>query len=356
MADTFGATESPTQATTPPGDLALARIGDCLRTVINARCGSAWTAAALGPDGTPPIRRVITNDPSGYVLDDCELPVLFVYRSESAVEQRAEDLYEDASTFSVVWMLPHDRSRDIDERESFFNTVAKTVASMVRVGRDPLWTWDGDPEPRAAAIAADADSVMTTVATTAAPVSYSGGDFNGILGGTFESTSPVRPRLQPTITTTPAVGAYNTADPVVWTVVDAFGLTSTRSARLTNPDGGETIGPLEDVRSVTRVDLPAMLDTSGTISLGTGAVVARGSNLLTAAGLTQLRMTGWKPDRLKVDELDASGQPARGGFYMSVRMTLVGIEWEDPDLTTLPASGLDATVSKDGLVLTTTTL
>jgi hypothetical protein len=59
---------------------------------------------------------------------------------------------------------------------------------------------------------------------------------------------------------------------------------------------------------------------------------------------------------LKVDELDASGQPARGGFYMSVRMTLVGIEWEDPDLTTLPASGLDATVSKDGLVLTTTTL
>lgn len=376
MADTFGAVEVPVQTGEPAGDPALGHIGDYLKTILNAKAQDAFDAAALAGVGTPVVRAVYQEDPSQYVFDDCELPALCVYRARGSFETTSQDFHEDVSEIRVVWMIPHDRCRKVDARHPFFNAVAKLIAKALRAGIDPLWSFDGDSDPLAAYVEEDTDSIKLSAATSVLAETYSGTDLNGALG---EAT--MSPRLEPTITTTevnaepddpgiPNAGddgpggtdVYNTNESVVWTVIDWGGRTRTLTARLTLPLGGETIGAGEDVAEVVSVYIPPQLSARGTIALGTGEFIGRGSELLEATKMASLRATGWRPLLIRVEELDASGRKARTSAFEAVEVVIAAQEREIEDLTdetrfhphgTPPyGAGVDIDVTKDGLLVT----
>lgn len=337
MASTFGATELPAQSASPAGDVALARLGDFIATILNARAQDALDASGWACDA-PVVREVIPSDPRMFVLDNCQLPALFVYRTGGDIVQVAEDWFEDVAEIAVVWMLPQDRCADPDTRSTFFNAIAKIAASAIRKGRDPLWSYSEDADPFSRSLAAEPDSIKASVATSLSAQTYSGAALNGARAGTT-----FLPRLRPTVTTA-IVGSdsYNTTDPIVWTCVDWNGRTVQRTASLTLPRGGETVGPLEDVAEIISVDLPGQISTNGSFQFGTGAFDhGRGSDLLSAVGMRSLKVSRWRSQPIKAEEIDADGKALRSGSYLAMRLDLVGIETEDEDLTDLPETGAD---------------
>ena len=63
------------------------------------------------------------------------------------------------------------------------NAFSKLIDAAVEADRDPSYVHPSDTDPTAATIAADTDSIKTSVATSTSPVSYSGGALNGVIGG-----------------------------------------------------------------------------------------------------------------------------------------------------------------------------
>jgi len=72
-----------------------------------------------------------------------------------------------------------------------------------------------------------------------------------------------------TVTTSASVGTFNTANPIVITGVDVFGSTISENVLLTASGGGESITTKHAFVTVTEIDIPAQVDTNGTIAFAT---------------------------------------------------------------------------------------
>lgn len=348
MADTFGAISVPITDATPLGDPALELIGDYVRTLLNAKAGSAFVDD--GQLGEELVRAVIVANPNEYTFDDCNLPALFVHRAGGVIGDTAADLLEDASTIVLTWLLSHRLCEGPDPRRVFFNAFAKLVSKYIKQGRDPLWTAEDDPDPFAATIAADTDSIVLALPTQLTARTISSAGLTGVFGASEFSR-----RLAPTVTTA-TVGAdtYNTSTSIVLSCIDLFDRTVLKSLRLTKVRGGETLTVPEDVKKVVSISEPAQLSTLGTISYGTDAMAGRGSVLRTVANLAELRFVSHRSPPVRTEEIDGDGRPLKSRIYHALEMTLAAREVEAIDLTDttrLHPIGLDQDTSIEELVL-----
>lgn len=128
--------------------------------------------------------------------------------------------------------------------------------------RQPLFN-DLFPSPRCVTYTAlaDDDAIKTSIATVAAPATYSGGALNGAYGGTFPLPQTV------SVTTSSSVGSY-ILGAIVFTGTDQDGSVITESLTLTAVNGNETIKGTTAFATITSIVVPAQFDTSGTFKFG----------------------------------------------------------------------------------------
>ena len=344
MGDTFGAITVPIGS---PADPALALIGDYLKTILNANAQAGFELGRYG-DGEV-VKTVFTVNPNGFVFDDELLPALFVHAPSGQFEQAADDWLEDTTALKVVWMLPTLGVEAVDVRREFFRPVAKLIAAALRTCRDPLWQWPADTDVESLSIEADDDSLVLSIATALAPVTLSGAGLTGQRAGQTFS-----PRLSPTVTTDiVGVDTFNTTSPILFTGVDWYGRTRTRSKTLTKVRGGETLFVNEDIRSVTSITQPAHLSTLGTIRFGTLGWNGKGSLLKKLAGLSHIRVGGWRAQPVTITELDgdAATKPARSAVYETLEVDVAIREVEEIDRSAHFAGiGLDIDTTQGGMV------
>ena len=303
------------------GDPALAIVGSFLATVLLAELGAA--AAALWPGypelvgdaplgaGAPPVRRIHLYQPGvtrPWVASD--LPGLFVFRN-AGEKSKYEVFTSDtprATVPIVVWWMADAADREWQEAmDPYLNAVAKAMLGALSYGYHRAWVIDADREKPASL---GTFATATTVQTIAAAA------FNGGLAGA--RMEPARPLL---IQTMPAVGAYNTTDPIVFSGIDGRGQPWSDSITPTLADGGESFQTLWRFRDLESIGVPAQLATTGSLVVGYAASPesASGSRFMRAAGLSACvpRHAGEvKPLVIKVGE---SQEPV---LYRALEMVL----------------------------------
>lgn len=349
MADTFGLLQIPAVPVDvvsdplgpPPADPALQKIGSFFQAVVNAYLTDAWNATT--PDGddpsadpvrTPPIKTVNTFNPEEYAFNDSDLPGLFIWRQSGATEWLAEDWTMDNTIILARWIMPGDKQEIARNRAPIANGLAKTIIHCLELDRDPSWVDPDDTDPEAATVPASANSFLLAKPTTTTPQSYSGAGLDGALG-----TTTLNPRLEPTIITSNAVGAYSLAAPIVITYLNWYGLELTDSFLLTHVNGGDVIGLGEDVAQVIQVDIAGQVLTTGSISIGNSIRNGRGSMILDATSATRIDLTGWKKSLLRIDQLDGDGRVLARGTYYGIDMTIDCREKRTQDDTAVGPSG-----------------
>lgn len=125
------------------------------------------------------------------------------------------------------------------------------------------------PSPRTrtyatAAALKDVDAIKTSIATVAAPATYT--TFNGAIGGAFDPPRAV------TVKTSASVGSY-TLTAITFTGTYG-GQPVTDTITLTQTGGGETLYGDQPFDTLTSIAIAAMSDTSGAFEFGVGDVYA----------------------------------------------------------------------------------
>lgn len=251
-----------------PGDPALVTLGSYLATVMQSQLNDAWlklhTSSAVTltgsidgtRDGVGVVRDVYFHDPSDGALVSANLPALFVYRGTKQPAQFkriAADAHRRIQPISCTWVAaPVDISRQRENIDPFVNSVNGSMHFALTWKRHPSWVIAADER--------DLDGLKTSFATsTSAQVITV---FNGALAdATMVSARPVA------ITVTAAAGAYSTGNITV-EGTDKNGAALTVTMNLTTANGGETIVSILRFATVTRVTLPAMALTTGSITIG----------------------------------------------------------------------------------------
>ena len=283
MANTFGASTIPLQAPgtgEAVGDPALDVLLSFCKTVLNASAGTAWATRAAGE--TPPVREVFAHDPATGDFVDRDLPALVAYRDNGGTyEDEGIDLHRENSTIKLRWVFPPAAQGPQVARDPIISGLSKALAVAIMQGRHASWVVATD--------LADTDALRTAAATSTSIQTITDAGFTGALAG--DGIHAARPI---SITTTAAVGAYNTTDPIVLNFLLADGREHSEDVYLTNANGGETVNGIWPAAIETSVVLPAMLTTTGTIAIGyaDSPEVTRGSLVRRAAGLSMLALVG----------------------------------------------------------------
>ncbi len=332
MSDTFGSLTLPVPVTpTPIGDPLLGIIGDFAAYAINQDFRTAWAALRprIDPDDTLPVRTIFTHPPEKVSMIEADLPALFVWRQAGRFERKGEDLLEDASEIQLLWVLPteHPEHGASEVWLQTGNAVGKILSRWFWECKIPGWAVAGDPDTLANDIVADVDAIKTSIATSTSPVTYTGAQLDGIIG-----TSNMTPRRGPTATLAASVGAYS-LEPWVWTCVDWYGATVTRSASPGTANGGVTFGPDEDVAQVVSVTIPAQVSTAGSFTLGTAQVDGRGSDLMDLGLAGQPLVTGWRLQDVDVDVMGDEETLGKTLRYQGIAVSLSVLETLVPDLS-----------------------
>lgn len=115
---------------------------------------------------------------------------------------------------------------------------------------------------------ASANAIKTSIATVAAPVTYSGGGLNGAIGAAANA-------LPRTITVTAAAHAasYVAGSTITITGTDSQGTVQSEVLTLVGTDGTETLVTTHGFRTVTSVAIAAQADTLGAFTVGVRDVV-----------------------------------------------------------------------------------
>lgn len=358
MADTFGGVELPGEVTVPAGDPSLGHLGRFLQSVINAECGAAWAALhPRDPGGDPelelPVRAVYTHNPEEIWFAEATHPALYLWRTDWTPGDRADEWHEDTSRIRCLWALPIDAPIKTKLKHPIFNLVVQAVAHYLDLGIHEAWIDEDDADPLARDVAADPDALKLAFATSIVATTHSGAALDGVLGAATEYS----PRLAPTVTTVVVAGApvYNTTDPYEWTCINAFGDEVVRYATLTLPNGGETVGPLEDVKRVISVREPAHLLATGTQSFGFAAwPYGRGSDLNAISSFFESKLVRAERTILQIEILNGEGTVVQRLRFPALAMNLTAFEFVErdaaaqyADLEVEPA-GLDLDVVNEG--------
>lgn len=315
MADSLGALSlpaaapvvyPPTDRTRAPGDPALVTLASFAATVLQADLGEAWTALSPGKppivdavdgtrDGDTSARRCFFSDPRRGYFEPSDLPGLFVYRAAQSTSQwLAADCQRLRSQIVVTWLAPPaDADPQHRERDSFLHAIRSSLHVALSQRRHPAWVQDSDQ--------ADADALKTSFATSTSPVTIT--SFDGALAAELLRTG--RPI---TITTAPALGAYNTTDPIPITGMLDSSLAHTEQVYLTEADGGETVTTIFPFVSPGSVALPEMLTTGGSIEVGYGAApdIRKGSLLQRACAFREMWFRRAQTGPIQIERADGT--------------------------------------------------
>lgn len=148
MPDQFGSLQFPVQypdvkAGDTVTDPRLDKISNYLQAVLNADAGKAWGAVSAGRKF---VEQVFTNDPNDSVFNEKDLPALFVFDPRSTSNQMTDDLVEDVSTLTVLWVPQNAEQSKRSFRSNAANGFKKVVQKNLYVGRHPAWFDPGDPD------------------------------------------------------------------------------------------------------------------------------------------------------------------------------------------------------------------
>lgn len=124
-------------------------------------------------------------------------------------------------------------------------------------------------------VAASANGIKTSVATSTSAQSYTGSALNGAVGGGVMS-----PPRNVTVSATDSSASY--AGSVTFTGVDINGHAITEAVAITN---NATAVGAKAFAKVTKIDVPAQVDTSGALTFGFGVKMGLAKKIMARAGL-----------------------------------------------------------------------
>ncbi len=335
MSDRLGALELPAgpiissaERIKAPGDPGLVVLGSFLSTVIQAECGAAWStlfnfqpienAIEPGRDGNTAVRLVHYANLEDRLHQIADAPFLVLYRAGRAgasFEQIASDMWRATRTVIVQW-VPAQASivEHGDFIRPFGNAISAAVKNAVRNMRHPAWVHTSDaPMP---------DALLLTRATSTVPQVLSPLDGPGA-GRTLDY-----PR-QVVVSTQKSSATYTTAEPILVTGYEK-GAERRIEVWLSNQNGGETVASVWRIDQPTKVEIPAMLRSIGSLRVGFAASphARRGSPVAEKAGISEITFLAdgeWRSLRLPL------GAPVPDGGIRVFEMSLRVVEDLDQD-------------------------
>jgi len=141
-------------------------------------------------------------------------------------------------------------------------------------------------EEMAAPPAASNTALMTSTTTATTATVVTGAAFTGALG-----PGPVTPAYPRNVTVTATAGSSSYAGSVTVKGTSMHGLPQTETIVIT---ASTTVAGKKAFATITEVDIPAQLNTSGAISLGTGAVLGLYNQPKGRTGATVTAITPFK--------------------------------------------------------------
>lgn len=337
MSDDFGAAPIPAVAPTtePVTDPALATLLAFVAAVFNAQLAEAWSAVCPGKRVVEAAHAV---DPETVTFVDRDLPALYAHRAENKAHRQEGDDWRVAQSTIVLWWVPPSTKQAIAAlRSPFVNGLMKALDRALRLGRDPSWVAAAELDPTARTLAADADAILLSKATSASAQSYSALALDGAVG-----PNDIAPPRAPTITLGGSAGAFVVGSQILLTGLDLFGYAISQSFAVQAP-------PVVYQASyawthVTSIDAEAQAGAGGTITAGLGAYQGRGSVLLRELNALSIAPQQQGPEVLKI-KLKGSSEARE---YPAVRWELQIRERLDRDTSSLAGSALEGGVVLSG--------
>jgi len=350
---TYGATTIPVTAPVNPlveatGDPALDVWAAYLKAYINAKGATAWAAVFPRTNDSgaiPPVQTAWTHQPTDETIlpfSEKYLPALFVYRATGAANSwEATDLRVAMDTITLLWVFPTGAQPAERIRVPMVNALSKLIDAAVEADRDPSYVHPSDTDPTAAAIAADTDSIKTSVATSTSPVSYSGVALNGVIGG----AAFLQPRAF-TVSLSGNVGAFIDGSVVTVTGQNVLGQSFTDTIVISTGTFPVTLSTTYSFLQITQVDVDAQADVTGAMQFGLNAYQGRGSMVLNFAPTGLKRAGNWTAKPITIQTTDGNGVVIPR-YYDALEVPMETYEiWERDDAATL--NGLTGNVSANG--------
>lgn len=350
----YGATTIPVAVPTSPlteatGDPALDVWAAFFKAYVNANGSAAWAACYPRTntlaDPIPPIRTTHTHNPTRRTVlpfNERDFPALFVYRTGGAApEWEWLDGRIKHDSVTCLWVFPTGAQDATRIRVPFANALQALFDAGIERMRDPSYVHPSDTDPTAATIAADPDSIKTSIATSTSAQSYSGAALNGVVGGaTF-----VQPRAF-TVTITGLPGDFVNGSTVVVTGKDVLGRTMTKTLTLSNATVPATFSTDYAFTQITQIATDAQATTAGAFQFGLSAYQGRGSLVMNFTPIGFKRAGNWQVDQVEVEISSGIGELATKEvrIYEAVSIPFETFEvWDRTDFATL--NGLNGVVS-----------
>ena len=185
-------------------------------------------------------------------------PALFLYRASGAANSwEATDLRVAMDTITLLWVFLTGAHNWLNESVFRWSTRSKLIDAAVEADRDPSYVHPATRTPRRQAIAADTDSIKTSVATSTSPVSYSGGALNGVIGG----AASLQPRAF-TVSLSGNVGAFIDGSVVTVTGQNVLGQSFTDTIVISTGTFPVTLSTTYSFLQITQVDVDAQADVT----------------------------------------------------------------------------------------------
>jgi hypothetical protein len=287
-----------------PGDPALVQLAAFAASVLQNDVADAWAVLSPGKpdqtgaidgtiDGSGPVRRAFYSDPRKGYFEPSDLPAIFVYRApQSTSSWQIADAQRLRSQVVIAWVAPPtEQDFQRRERDPFFHAVRASLHVALTQRRHAAWVLTDDQ--------ADTDALKTSFATSTSIATIT--SFNGALGSeTLRTGRPV------SVTTSAATGAYNTAAAITVTGTLDNGLEHTESIYLTEANGAETVETIFPFASVSSVAFPAMLTTTGSLTIGYDdrPDVGKGSLIQRACDFREMKFTRAQTTVIQVAQPD----------------------------------------------------
>lgn len=351
---TYGATTIPVSVpanalTEATGDPALDVWATFFKAYVNRYAQAAWTACYprvnTQAEPIPPIRTTHTHNPNRPTVlpfNERDFPCLFIYRTGGAApewEWLDGRISHDAVT--CLWVFPTGAQDATRIRVPFANALQKLFDAGIEAMRDACYVHPSDTDPTAATIAADVDSIKTSIATSTGAQTYSGAALNGVVG----ATAFVQPRAF-TATITGLVGAFVNGSTITVTGKDVLGRTMSKTLTISTETIPATFSTGYAFTQITQVVVAAQAALTGAFTFGLSAYTGRGSLLMNFTPIGFKRVGPWAVDQVEVEiSAGITESPIRETrIYEAVSIPFETFElWTRDDYATL--NGLDGVVS-----------
>jgi hypothetical protein len=122
-------------------DKALDPIGAYLQAVMPTLIGAAWAAVAPKEEL---IKRVFKTRPENSLVNQNQLPALYLWRGRSRRTREADDYLIARTQVTCLWLLWWDTPTKREQRMPFQGAFTHAAHSALARGRNPAWVVAGD--------------------------------------------------------------------------------------------------------------------------------------------------------------------------------------------------------------------